>query len=67
MILILKFYWCRRFDNNYQLSGPVPSNINNLTKLAELWALFLLFVYSLFPVSILYEKAYLNSIFFVWL
>uniref|UniRef100_A0A804N697 non-specific serine/threonine protein kinase n=2 Tax=Zea mays TaxID=4577 RepID=A0A804N697_MAIZE len=25
-----------RFDNNYQLTGPVPSNINNLTKLAEL-------------------------------
>jgi Leucine-rich repeat (LRR) protein len=25
-----------RFDNNPQLSGPVPSNINNLTKLAEL-------------------------------
>lgn len=29
----------RRFDNNYQLTGPVPSNINNLTKLAELWVL----------------------------
>jgi len=25
-----------RFDNNPQLSGQVPSNINNLTKLAEL-------------------------------
>ncbi|CAN6326117.1 unnamed protein product [Urochloa humidicola] len=25
-----------RFDNNPQLSGPVPTNINNLTKLAEL-------------------------------
>ncbi|TKW25150.1 hypothetical protein SEVIR_3G097100v4 [Setaria viridis] len=25
-----------RFDNNPQLGGPVPSNINNLTKLAEL-------------------------------
>ena len=30
------FYWSRRFDNNYHLSGPVPTNINNLTKLAEL-------------------------------
>uniref|UniRef100_N1QWM1 non-specific serine/threonine protein kinase n=1 Tax=Aegilops tauschii TaxID=37682 RepID=N1QWM1_AEGTA len=28
-----------RFDNNKQLSGPVPTNINNLTKLAELLGL----------------------------
>jgi len=43
--LIMKFYCCRRFDNN-NLTGPVPAivvttsllaaNINNLTKLAEL-------------------------------
>jgi hypothetical protein len=32
----MKFVRHRRFDNNAQLTGPVPTNLKNLTKLAEL-------------------------------